>query len=97
MAERYGPKPMKQKDFKFQSELFDYPDIFILALLPFLSSIINSPVFRFNQPNCLCFIINLKLVLMEAIKESIPAATAVRRAKNKGGRPSLNLLGDELK
>ena len=71
MAERYGPKPMKQKDFKFQSELFDYPDIYILALLPFLSSIINSPVFRFNQPNCLCFIINLKLVLMEEIKEAV--------------------------
>jgi hypothetical protein len=72
---------MKQKDFKFQSELFDYPDIYILALLPFLSSIINSPVLKFNQPNCLCFIINLKLVLMEAIKDSIPAATAVRRVK----------------
>ena len=34
---------------------------------------------------------------MEAIKESIPAAMAVRRVKNKGGRPSLNLVGDELK
>jgi hypothetical protein len=87
---------MKQKDFKFQSELFDYPDIFILALLPFLSSIINSPVFRFNQPNCLCFIINLKLVLMEAIKESITAAISVPLSKIQGGRPALNLVGVEL-
>ena len=96
MAKRYGPKPMKQKDFKFQSELFDYPDIYILEFLPFLFSIINSTVSRFNQPNFLCFIINLKLVLMEAIKELIPAAMPVPRAKNKGGKPTLNLVGDEL-
>jgi uncharacterized membrane protein len=87
---------MKQKDFKFQSELFDYPDICILALLPFLSSIINSTVYRFNPTNLLYLIINLKLVLMEAIKESIPAAMPVPRAKNKGGRPALKLVGDEL-
>jgi hypothetical protein len=77
MAKRYVTKPMKQQDLSSKVNNLITHILSFKALLPFLSSIINSPVSRYFQVDLKSLIINLKLVLMEENKEEIPAALPV--------------------
>ena len=87
---------MKQQDLSSKVNNLITHILSFKALLPFLSSIINSPVSRYFQVNLKSLIINLKLVLMEENKEEIPSALPVKLGIKKAGRPALKLKGKEL-
>jgi hypothetical protein len=87
---------MKQQDLSSKVNNLITHILSFKALLPFLSSIINSPVSRYFQVDLKSLIINLKLDLMEENKEEIPAPLSVQFVKSKGGRPALKLKGKDL-